>query len=103
MKLRRDDLVVVISGNFRGQGPAKVLSIDSVKYAANIEGIGSALRHVKRGHPKSPQGGRVALPVPIHLSNLALHCANCGRGVRVKYEFVDNSKRRVCGRCRHSV
>lgn len=102
MKLRREDQVVVLSGNFRGQGPAKIVSIDRDNNRAVIEGINTALKHVKRGHPKSPQGGRVTIPVPIAISNLALHCPGCNRGVRVKIQVVDGIKRRVCVRCKKS-
>lgn len=103
MKLRRDDMVVVQSGNFRGQGPSKIVSIDRDANRAIVEGINSALKHVKRGHPKSPQGGRVTIPVSIAISNLALHCPSCNRGVRVKTQIVEGSKRRVCARCQKSL
>ncbi len=99
MKLRREDMVVVLSGNFRGQGPSKIVSIDRDSRRAIVEGINNALKHVKRGHPKSPQGGRVTIPVAIDVSNLALHCSNCNRGVRVKSQMIDGAKRRVCCRC----
>lgn len=103
MKLHRDDSVVITAGNYRGQGPAKIISVDVINCTVSVDGIGSAIRHVKRGHPKSPQGGRVALPVSIHVSNVSLHCASCGFGVRAKCELVGNIKRRVCGRCRKSI
>jgi|SRR5881296_1409192 len=103
MKLRRDDLVVVLCGNYRGQGPAKIVTIDRDAGTAVVEGIGRALKHVKRGHPKSPQGGRVTIPVSMQLSNLALHCPYCKRGVRLKSQIVNGLKRRVCGRCQQSL
>jgi large subunit ribosomal protein L24 len=103
MKLRREDMVIVLSGNFRGQGPAKIVSIDRHSRRAIVEGINSALKHVKRGHPKSPQGGRVTIPVAIDVTNLALHCSNCNRGVRVKREVIDGVKHRVCSRCKKSL
>lgn len=103
MKLRREDMVIVRSGNFRGQGPSKIVSIDRSSNRAIVDGINSALKHVKRGHPKSPQGGRVTIPVSIEISNLALHCTNCNRGVRLKLRTVDGVKTRVCGRCQKTL
>ena len=103
MQLRRDDMVMVLSGNFRGHGPAKIVTIDRDAGTAVVEGIGKALKHVKRGHPKSPQGGRVTIPVPIQLSNLAVHCPRCHRGVRLKCQMADGGKRRVCGRCQQTL
>lgn len=99
MKLRKEDFVVVLSGNYRGHGAAKVVSIDRVSNRAIVDGVGSALKHVKRGHPKSPQGGRVTVPVAIDVSNLALHCKSCDRGVRVRSQLIDGVKRRVCQKC----
>ena len=103
MRLLKEDMVVVLSGNFRGQGPAKIVSLDRDKGRAIVEGINTALKHVKRGHPKSPQGGRVTIPVAIDVSNLALHCLTCNRGVRVKSQVIDGTKRRVCVRCKKSL
>lgn len=103
MKLRRDDLVVVISGNFRGVGPAKIVSVDRSNGTVVVEGIGRALKHVKRGHPKSPQGGRVSIPVSLKVCKLALHCPQCNRGVRIKTRSVDGVKQRVCARCQKVV
>lgn len=92
-------MVVVLSGNFRGQGPARVVSIDTRTNRVIVEGINNALKHVKRGHPKSPQGGRVTIPVAIDVSNLAIHCGVCSRGVRVGRQVVDGVKQRRCKRC----
>ena len=100
MMLRREDAVMVLSGNFRGQGPARILSIDRGSNRAIVEGVGSALKHVKRGHPKSPQGGRVTIPVAIDLSNIALYCSNCECGVRIGIQIVDGVKTRVCRKCK---
>ena len=103
MKLKRNDLVVVVSGNFQGVGPAKLLSIDRHKLTGVLEGVGNALKHVKRGHPKSPQGGRVTIPTSIRLSKLAIHCPACHRGVRTRFQIEDGKKIRVCGRCSKSI
>ena len=92
-------MVVVLSGNFRGQGPARVVSVDTHTNRVIVEGINNALKHVKRGHPKSPQGGRVTIPVAIDVSNLAIHCGVCCRGVRVGRQVVDGVKQRRCKRC----
>lgn len=103
MKLKRNDLVVVLSGNFQGIGPARLLSIDRHEMTCVIEGVGNVLKHVKRGHPKSPQGGRVTIPTSIRLSKIALHCSACQRGVRVKSLFEDGKKSRACVRCNKSL
>lgn len=103
MKLKRNDLVVVVSGNFQGAGPAKLMSIDRHMMTGVLEGIGNAVKHVKRGHPKSPQGGRVTIPTSIRLSKLAIHCSVCQRGVRAKIQIESGKKSRVCVRCNKSL
>lgn len=102
MNIKRDDLVVVISGNHKGQGPAKVLAITSGKKRLEVQGIGDVLRHVKRGHPKSPQGGRVQVPSTIEVSKVSLYCEKCARGVRTGVVVVDGRKLRCCVRCKSS-
>ena len=99
MNIKRDDLVVVISGNHSGRTPAKVLKIEIGGRKVELQGIGSVLKHVKRGHPKSPQGGRVQIPTLIAIDKLALYCAKCGRGCRVGVKVLDGVKRRICVRC----
>ena len=103
MKLRKGDMVVVLSGNYRGQGPAKVSAIGVDFKRVFLEGIGNALKHVKRGHSKSPQGGRVSVPISIDVSNVAPHCQNCNSAVRLKILFVDGGKVRTCCKCKKSL
>lgn len=102
MNIKRDDLVVVMSGNHKGQGPAKVLAIYPGKNRLEVQGVGDVLRHVKRGHPKSPQGGRVQVPTTVEVSKVSLYCEKCARGVRVGVVVVDGVKRRCCVRCKSS-
>ncbi len=52
-----------------------------------IEGINRVLKHVKRGHPKSPQGGRLNLEMPIDSSKVMFYCGSCSKGVRVGFRF----------------
>jgi ribosomal protein L24 len=103
MRLRRDDKVVILNGNWRGQIPAQIVSIDRSSGTAIVEGIGRAIKHVKRGSSKSPQGGRVTIPVALRLANLAIFCGRCNRAVRMKVQFVNGTKQRVCGRCLNVV
>lgn len=99
MNIKRDDLVVVISGNHAGRIPAKVLRVEIGGKKIELQGVGSALKHVKRGHPKSPQGGRVQIPTLIAVDKVALYCAKCDRGCRVAVGVLDGVKRRICVRC----
>ena len=52
-----------------------------------IEGINRVFKHVKRGHPKSPQGGRLNLETPIDTCKVMFYCGSCNKGVRVGFRF----------------
>ena len=57
LKLKKDDLVRVISGNARGQ-EGKIVSIDLKKLRAVVEGVNMISKHTKP-NAKSPNGGIV--------------------------------------------
>ena len=100
MHIRVGDMVKVIAGNDRGVR-AKVLKVDREAGKLVVEGVNRVYKHVRRGHPKSPQGGRLSREMPIDISNVLLYCNSCNRGVRVGYEYqADGSKRRRCKKCR---
>lgn len=100
MKIQRGDLVVVVAGNHKGPTPHKVVSVSEDGRKVVVEGINSALRHVRRGHPKSPQGGRLSIDLPIDISNVRLYCGSCSQGTRVGYRYADDgSKERYCKNC----
>lgn len=98
MKIQRGDLVLVIAGNHKSPTPHKVVSVSGEKVV--VEGVNTAMRHVRRGHPKSPQGGRLEIELPINISNIQLYCESCNKGTRVGYRYQDDgSKERFCRKC----
>ena len=100
MKIQRGDLVVVIAGNHKTSTPHKVVSVSNDGRKVIVEGVNSAMRHVRRGHPKSPQGGRLEIELPIDVSNIQLYCESCNQGARVGYRYQDDgSKERYCKKC----
>jgi large subunit ribosomal protein L24 len=70
LKLKKDDLVMVISGNAKGQ-EGKIVSIDTQKMRAIVEGVNMISKHTKP-NAKSPNGGIVKQEGSIHISNLML-------------------------------
>ena len=100
MKIKRGDLVQVISGDEADRTPRKVLQVLNDGKQVLVEGVNRVYKHVKRGHPKSPQGGRLSREMPIDVSNVMVYCSDCNRGVRVGYKYeADGGKVRVCKRC----
>lgn len=108
MKIRRGDSVIVIAGNTASDAgnrasatPHKVAQVLDGGKKVTVEGVNRALKHVRRGHPKSPQGGRLQLEMPIHSSNIMYYCTTCSTGTRLGYQFSDDgSKQRICRKCK---
>ena len=98
MRLYKDDLVVVVKGANKRTAPCKVIRVSSAG-SVFLDGVGTVVKHIKRGSTSSPQGGRVALPVSIHRSNVALYCASCLCGVRARVVSVSDGKKRACVKC----
>ena len=70
MKIRKNDMVMVISGNDRGK-TGKVLKVFPKKYRIIIEGINLRKKHTKPNQ-KNPQGGILEKEASIHASNVMI-------------------------------
>lgn len=100
MKIKKGDSVVVISGDDAGSAPRKVLSVIDGGAKVVVQGVNIAKKHVRRGHPKSPQGGRIQVEVSVDSSNVMFHCSACGQASRLGYRFTDDgAKERFCKKC----
>jgi large subunit ribosomal protein L24 len=97
MTIRRDDLVVVITGDDKGSR-GKVLRVDPDKGRAIVEGINRVYKHLRRSR-KNPQGGRLEIEAAVAVSNLQVVCPKCDKGVRTGISRADGKKRRVCRMC----
>jgi len=74
-KIKKDDIVVVISGAARNLGldqrTGKVLSVDHKKQRVTVENINVRRSTVRRSQ-SSPEGGFVEKESSIHISNVML-------------------------------
>jgi large subunit ribosomal protein L24 len=70
MKIRKNDMVMVISGNDRGK-TGKVLKVFPQKYRVIVEGINLRKKHT-RPSQKNPQGGIQEKEAAIHVSNVMI-------------------------------
>jgi large subunit ribosomal protein L24 len=100
MKIKKGDSVVVVAGDEKGSTVRKVIGVADGGKKLVIEGVNRAYKHVRRGHPKSPQGGRLQIERSIDASNVKFYCAGCSSPVRVGYRFTDDgAKERFCKKC----
>ena len=101
MKIRRGDRVVVLSGKDVGtEGEVTRVIPDSNRVI--VDGINVAKRH-QRATKATMQGGIIDKDMPIHASNLAVVCNECGP-TRIGYRIDDEgTKRRVCKKCEKDI
>ncbi len=100
MRILKGDMVVVCTGDDSGKVARKVLRLEEGGVKVVVENVNRVYRHVKKGHPKSPQGGRLSIEMPIDASNVQVYCPKCDKGVRVSNRVdADGKKYRGCRKC----
>ena len=87
-KLKKGDKVVILTGKDKGR-EGEIASVSPTANKAVVEGLNMAIRHTKQS--AASQGGRLAKPMPIDLSNLSLIDTN-GKATRVGFRFDGDKK-----------
>lgn len=99
MKIKKGDTVVVLSGDDKGAKGAVKLTMPK-RQMVIVAGVNMIKKHQRPTGSTRTQVGIIEREAPIHVSNVALYCSHCGRGVRVGYQVAaDGTKVRVCRRC----
>ena len=85
-KIKKGDLVVVISGRDRGK-PGRVLEVLKDADRLVVEGVQRVTKHVKAGQTNrgTRTGGIEIVEAPIHVSNVMLVDPETKQGTRVGY------------------
>ncbi len=98
VKIRKDDLVQVISGKDKGKR-GKILKVIPKENKVLIQGINIVKRH-QRPIPQLREGGIIEREAPIYASKVMIVCPSCDRPTRVGAKFLeDGTKVRVCKKC----
>lgn len=90
MKIRKNDMVMVVSGNDRGK-TGKVLKVFTQKYRVIVEGINMRKRHTKPSQ-KNPQGGIQEKEAPIHASNVMILDPKSNEPTRIGSKIILDDK-----------
>ena len=101
-KIKKNDNVVVLAGKDKGK-TGQVRRVIPKEDRAVVTGINMVKKHQR---PRTVQqvGGIIDMEAPIHLSNLAVICPNCGRGTRVGIHVQEDGKKvRYCKRCKDDI
>jgi len=94
LHVKKGDTVEIISGAHKG-ATGRVLRVIPDKNRVVVQGHNVAKKHVKPSR-RNPQGGRISVEQPIHISNVLPVSTKSSKGERVRYEIgADGSKKRV--------
>ena len=89
MKIKKNDVVKIITGKYKGQ-QGRVIKVIKEKNRGVVEGANSVKKHT-RPTQDNPQGGIVEKEASIHYSNVLFMEKDIP--VRIGYKLLDNGKK----------
>ena len=94
LHIKKGDTVEIISGDHKG-ATGKVLRVIPDKNRVIVQGHNLVKKHVRPSR-KNPQGGRINVEQPIHISNVLPVNPKSSKGSKVKFKVEkDGTKKRV--------
>lgn len=94
LHVKKGDMVEIIAGDHKG-ATGRVLRVIPDKQRVVVQGHNIAKKHVRPSR-KNPQGGRISIEQPIHISNVLPVNPKSSRGSRVRYQTdKGGSKKRL--------
>ena len=97
LNIHRNDTVEVITGADAGKR-GRVLRVFPDKDRVLVEHVRVVKKTVSSKSGRYTMGGIAEQESPLHVSNVAVVCPNCGP-VRVGYKVEGGVKSRVCRKC----
>lgn len=102
LDIKKNDQVQVIAGRDKGK-VGRVLEAEPGKRRLYVEHVNMIKRHTRPNPAKQIRGGVLEKEGPIHVSNVALVCSECGP-TRIQHrEMADSKKVRICAKCEKSL
>jgi large subunit ribosomal protein L24 len=84
LHIKKGDIVEIIAGDHKG-ATGRVLRVIREKNRVVVQGHNIAKKHVRPSR-KNPQGGRINVEQPIHISNVLPVNPKSSKGSRVRFE-----------------
>lgn len=98
LDIRKNDTVRILAGRDKGK-EGRVLDVEPRKTRLYVEHVNMIKRHTRPNPNKQIRGGVLEKEGPIHASNVALICGDCGP-TRIQHrEKAEGKKVRVCVKC----
>jgi len=94
LHIKKGDTVEIIAGDHKG-ATGKVLRVIPDKNRVIVQGHNLVKKHVRPSR-KNPQGGRINVEQPIHISNVLPVSTKSSKGSKVRFKVEkDGTKKRV--------
>lgn len=90
MKLKKEDNVIVISGNFKGK-TGKILKVFPKKNRVIIEGVNLRKKHTKASQ-QNPQGGIIEKEAAIDASNIMILDPKSNEATKIGKKIIIDEK-----------
>jgi large subunit ribosomal protein L24 len=97
LQIHRNDTVKVLTGSDRGK-TGRVLRVFPDKGTVLVEHVRVVKKTVSGRQGQNTRGGIAEQESPIHVSNLALVCPNCGVA-QVVHKVEGEVRTRICKKC----
>ncbi|HDM70027.1 MAG: 50S ribosomal protein L24 [Thermotoga sp.] len=98
MRIKKDDLVQVISGKDKGKR-GKVLRVIPKENKVIVENVNMRKRH-QRPTPRLREGGIIEREEPIYASKVMVVCPSCDKPTRVGIRLLEDGRKvRYCKKC----
>jgi len=102
LDIRKNDEVKVIAGRDKGK-LGRVLEVEPRLRRLYVEHVNMIKRHTRPNPGKQIRGGILEKEGPIHVSNVALVCSECGV-TRIEHRAMAGGKKvRICVKCKKSL
>ena len=101
VKIKKGDEVIMLNGKDKGK-KGKVLKIIKKSNRVIVEGLNLVKKNLK---PKKQgeKGEIISMPRSVNISNVAIFCSRCNKGVRVGFRLSGDQKMRICRKCQETI
>ena len=94
LHIKKGDIVEIITGDHKG-ATGRVLRVIPEKNRVVVQGQNIVKKHVRPSR-RNPQGGRISIEQPLHISNVLPVNPKSSRGSKVHYQInEDGGKKRI--------
>lgn len=94
LHVKKGDMVEITAGDHKG-ATGRVLRVIPDKNRVIVQGHNIVKKHVRPSR-KNPQGGRINIEQPIHISNVLPVSPKSSKGSKVRFQVEkDGSKKRL--------